>query len=150
MQALGKGRPACAHCRPLHAPDIRRKQNLRHGVSGQGGQDVAKGPAGSAERSGAWQRLKKATSKAARGRKPTRRQTHGRGLQRGDLQTQEEAKECLQKGPRAPQPTGETPTTQRGHPVTLLPSQCWHEVRQVQAHMAQFSRHRAWQTRGPQ
>eukprot|EP00439_Symbiodinium_sp_Y106_P077829 s383_g16.t1 len=84
-------------------------------------------------------------------RKPTRRQTHGRGVQRGDLQTQEEVKECLQKGPtRAPQPTGETPAAQRGHPVTLLPSQRWHEVRQVQAHMAQFSRHRAWQTRGPQ
>ena len=51
---------------------------------------------------------------------------------------------------RAPQPTGETPTAQRRHPVTLLPNQRWHEVRQVQAHMAQFSRHRAWQTRGPQ
>ena len=45
---------------------------------------------------------------------------------------------------RALQPTGETPTAQRGHPVTLLPNQRWHEVRQVQAHMAQFSRHRAW------
>ena len=51
MQAWGKGRPACAHCRPLHAPDSRGKQNLRHAVSGQGGEDVAKGP-GSAERSG--------------------------------------------------------------------------------------------------
>ena len=51
---------------------------------------------------------------------------------------------------RAPQPTGETPTAQRGHPVTLLPNQRWHEVRQVQARMAQFSRHRAWQTKGPQ
>ena len=68
----------------------------------------------------------------------TRRQTHGRGVLRGDLQTQEEAKECLQKA-RAPQPTGETPTAQRGHPVTLLPNQRWYEVRQVQAHMAQFS-----------
>ena len=35
-----------------------------------------------------------------RGRKPTRQQTHGRGVQRGDLQTQEEVKECLQKGPQ--------------------------------------------------
>ena len=44
MQARGKSRPACAHCRPLHAPNSRRKQNLRHAVSGQGGKDVAKGP----------------------------------------------------------------------------------------------------------
>ena len=44
MQAWGKSRPACAHCRPLHAPNSRRKQNLRHAVSGQGGKDVAKCP----------------------------------------------------------------------------------------------------------
>ena len=44
MQARGKSRPACAHCRPLHAPNSRRKQNLRHAVSGQGGKDVAKCP----------------------------------------------------------------------------------------------------------
>ena len=54
---------------------------------------------GTATRTWTWQRLRKATSKAARGRKPTRRQTHGRGVQRGDLQTQEEVKECLQRGP---------------------------------------------------
>ena len=41
---------------------------------------------------------------------------------------------------RPPQPTGEPPAAQGGHPVTLLPSRRWHEVRQVQAHMAQFSR----------
>ena len=44
MQAWGKCRPACAHCRPLHAPNNRRKQNLRHAVPGQGGKDVAKCP----------------------------------------------------------------------------------------------------------
>ena len=55
---------------------------------------------GTATRTWRWQRLREATSKAARGRKPTRRQTHGRGVQRGDLQTQEEVKECLQKGPQ--------------------------------------------------
>ena len=44
MQARGKSRQACAHCRPLHAPNSRRKQNLRHAVSGQAGKDVAKCP----------------------------------------------------------------------------------------------------------
>ena len=48
--------------------------------------------------------------------------------------------------------TGETSSTNGGAAscttgASLLPSQRWHEVRQVQAHMAQFSRQRAWQTR---
>ena len=94
---------------------------------------------------GTWQRLRKATSKAAN---PWPWGPEGRPSDTG--RSQEVLAERPAEPARAPQPTGETPAAQRGHPVTLLPNQRWHEVRQVQAHMAQFSRHRAWQTRGPQ
>ena len=206
MQAWGKGRPACAHCRPLHAPDSRRKQNLRHAVSGQGGKDVAKGPR-DPQKDPAWRKQQQGEAATPPKDEPPEvlrpanmgedaeqyndesfvedtppdwgdshedlemAETQGSDQQSSEGEETDSPANPWPWGPegrpsdtgrsqgvlaerpaepaRAPQPTRETPAAQRGHPVTLLPSQRWHEARQVQAHMAQFSRHRAWQTRGP-
>ena len=203
MQACGKGRPACAHCRPLHAPDSRRKQNLRHAVSGQGGKDVAKGPRDPQKDPGKEKAATRGSSHTAKGRATRGAQTcqygggcravqgrkfcgrhssilggqprgfgHGRdsgkrsAKQRGGgkpmavgsrgetFRHRKKSRSACRKARR----TGESSSTNGGDTnctTAGIPSHCCRTNAGMRCGRSrptwpQFSRHRAWQTRGPQ